>query len=114
MRHLAILIEQKRERDPAARRPTDAELRHAMAALWELHDLVHEITTTARRLVLLRFVAVPMLRAIERDNAILRDFIDDVEMRLSPEFRESAQTAIAELKPPTGVDWKASLESMRN
>lgn len=111
MRTLAVLITAKHEAIVA--KPTPDEVRHALDSLWELHGAVRRATGEARLWPLLRIACGPILGPIERDNDILRDFIDDVEMRLSPEFRASLQTALGELKPPTGVDWKSSLESMR-
>lgn len=116
MRALATFIERGHHHDakldlPA---PTDAQLRHALTSLWELHDAIREATASTRDGYLLFFVVNPMLAAIERDNATLFDFLDDAELRLSPEFRNSVDSAIAALKPPTGTDWRATLESMRH
>lgn len=114
MRFLAELIEGKRPLTLPTKQLSETDLQHALTSLGELHTTVHNATSLLRSTGLPRFACGPMLGAIERDNQILGDFIEDAEMCLSKEFRESLQGAIAELKPPTGVDWKTSLESMRN
>jgi hypothetical protein len=114
MRALASIIESEYEHDPAAPKPADADVQHALTSLREVHGAVLVVTSQVRSTTPFRLAYGPMLGAIERDNEILRDFLEDAEMRLSPEFKASVQAAISELKPPTGADWKASLESMRH
>lgn len=114
MHTLAVLIAGRDEIQKPSKAPTEQELVHALSLLREVHEAVTGITRAIRDTVLIRVGYGPFLGAIERDNGILGSFLDDFEMSMSQEFRASLQKAIAELKPPTGTDWRASLEAMRH
>lgn len=114
MHKLAVLIARRDEIQKPSKAPTEQELAHAVALLREVHEAVTAITRAVRDAALVRVAYGPFLGATERDNSILGNFLDDFEMNMSQEFRASLQKAITELKPPTGTDWRASLEAMRH
>lgn len=114
MHTLAAFIAKRDEIQKPSNPPTDQEAAHSLALLRELHEAVTTITRTARASSLIRAAYGPLLGPIERDTGILGSFLDDVEMSMSADLRASLQKAIAELTPPTGTDWRASLEAMRN
>lgn len=113
MRALARLILKPLERTPA-KKVSEESVQHSLVVLRELYQQVLTLTQCAREDRYIRFLYGPMLPSIERNNDVLVEFLDDVEMHLSSELRASLQKAITELKPPTGADWKASLEAMRH
>lgn len=114
MRTLAGLILTPDTAPKPSRALSDDEVRHSLALMRELYQGVHKITNTARTLPAGSTFFGPMLPAIERDTEILGSFLEEAEMKWSAEFQASLRDAIAELKPPTGTDWRASLEAMRH
>jgi hypothetical protein len=112
--HLVASLTLKPLEPISAEKISDELASHSLVLLREVHEQVLAITQGARRNRFVRVCSGPMLGGIEHDNDILGEFLDDVEMSLSPELRASLQRAIAELKPPTGADWRASLEAMRH
>ena len=118
MRTLAKMIKAPLPTPPADAPPrkVNAEaLSHSLALMRELHEIMFSVNDDVRRIGAVRsLLCRPWLRGIERANETLGEFLDDIEMSLSPELRASVRQAIDELKPPTGTDWRASLEAMRH
>ena len=111
---LASLIRRREQLADRKASVSEAELDHAFKLLRELHSGTATLIGYARQHRSIALGMGPFLAPIERDTYILGQFLDDAEMLLSQRFQSSLESAIAELKPPTGSDWRASLEAMRH
>ena len=115
LRTLARLIQAGPDSVPSPPKiMSDEEMQHVISLLRELYERLSKACNGARSYLLIRVLYGPMLPAIERDTEILGLFLADAEMKLSAEFQAGLRQAIAELNPPTGVDWRKSLETMRH